>query len=405
MSRKGRGKCVFNDELAKKFPFIRSQNSKSKSDVHCNLCGANFSIEHSGKRDIENHIDSVKHQKAIKAVAATPTVTDLFKPVKSMAALEGVWSYHIVKANQSFASADCASKIFNTCFGLKDFKCARTKAEAIAVNVFAPLAQKMLNDEMAQSRYVTLITDASNHGNVKMVPVLGRFFIPTVGVKVKMMEFTSQKGETAEIINSLLIDTAKKNKIEENVVGFCGDNCPTNFGSCERGGDQNVFYLLKKRYPSLIGIGCGAHKCHNCLKHACDCLPMDIECIVVKIHSYFKTHTVRVEALKTLCDLFEDVEYSKLLGYSNTRFLALGPAVGSILKVFEPLKKYFLERKKCPKILEDFFNDPLSKFWLLFVKDQVNIKILSIKIYSHFPCICIDTFSFHFYFLLGSMLS
>lgn len=367
-----RGKCVFNDELAKKYPFIQKKKDKTSSDVQCNLCRADFSIAYSGKTDIERHITSTKHQKALKSVASSQTLPNLLKPVNtSIASYEGVWSYHVVKANHSFASSDCASKIFRTCFDMKDFHCARTKTEAIVTNVLAPLAQNMLNDEIARCQYVTLTIDASNHGNVKMVPVVARYFIPTLGVRVKMIEFTSQKGEKSETIASLFIDTAKKNKIEEKVEGYCGDNCWTNFGSCQRGGQNNVFYRLKQWRPSIIGIGCGAHKCHNCLKHACNCLPVDIECVVVKIYSWFRIHTVRIEALKTLCDLFEDVEYSQLLGYSSTRFLALGPAVASILNVFEPLKKYFLEQSRCPKILKDLFESPLSKLWLLFVKDQV----------------------------------
>lgn len=125
MARRQRGKCVFNDELARKYPFIKSHKNKTKSDVHCNLCAADFSIEYSGKNDLERHVDSSKHQNAIRAAASTPKLFDLMKPVNSLAAMEGVWSYHIIKSNQSFASTDCASKLFNACFGLKDFRCAR----------------------------------------------------------------------------------------------------------------------------------------------------------------------------------------------------------------------------------------------------------------------------------------
>lgn len=156
------------------------------------------------------------------------------------------------------------------------------------------------------------------------------------------------------------------------MVGFCGDNCPTNFGSRDRHGENNVYYRLKQYMPLLFGIGCCAHFSHNALKHACDCLPIDIECIVVKIYSYFYIHTVRVEALKVICELSE-LEYSQLLGYANTRFLALGPAIGSILKLFEPLKEYFLGLRRCPPIIKSFFESPASKLWLLFVKDQVII--------------------------------
>lgn len=187
-----------------------------------------------------------------------------------------------------------------------------------------------------------------------------------------MIEFSTEKNETSETIAELLTKTTDKNDIANKFVGFCGDNCPTNFISSARGGQNNVFYRLKVKFPLLIGIGCAGHISHNTIKFACDQLPFDIECIVAKIFSHFKIYTVRIEALKSICELFEDVEFSQVLGYANTRFLALAPAVGRILELFDPLKTYFLELDKCPKVLENFFKYPMARLLLLFIKDQVN---------------------------------
>lgn len=374
---RNRGKCVFNSDLAKKYSFIKKDTSKSESDVKCDICRADFNIANKGRASIEQHIASAKHQKAILAVAKSHTVKSMFtKNIDySLVAREGVWAYHLIKSNQSFLSSDCASKVIRNCLDIENFHCARTKCEAITTNVFAPYAEKVLRNELSDRNYICLSTDSSNHGSVKMMPIVVRYFIPTVGIKVKLLEFTSEKGETSEIISSLIIKTAQKNQIINKIVGFCGDNCPTNFGSRDRRGERNVFYRLKQIIPDLFGIGCCAHISHNSLKHACECLPIDIECIVVKIYSYFYIHTVRVESLKTICELSE-TEYSQILGYSNTRFLALGPAISSILKLFEALKEYFLGLRRCPSIIKSFFESPLSKLWLLFVKEQVNLHVI-----------------------------
>lgn len=68
----------------------------------------------------------------------------------------------------------------------------------------------------------------------------------------------------------------------------------------------------------MIGIGCAAHIVHNTIKIAVDCLPIDIESIVVKIYSYFYIYIVRVDNLKDFCK-FINIEYKQLLGYSKTR--------------------------------------------------------------------------------------
>lgn len=51
------------------------------------------------------------------------------------AAMEATWTYHIINGNQSFKSADCATKIFRTCFKMKKFSCSKTKCQAIVLNV------------------------------------------------------------------------------------------------------------------------------------------------------------------------------------------------------------------------------------------------------------------------------
>lgn len=294
-----RGKCIFNSELSKKYPFLKKSNKKNAtdSDVHCDLCNCEFSLANAGKTDIEKHLQTIKHKKALQSVSSSRTMTQFFASSgdKGLAACEGVWAYHVVQSNHSFLSSDCASKLFRQCFKINKFHCGQTRGRAIATNVFAPYARNVLKNDLAKRHYITVSTDASNHGNVKMMPVVVRYFDPTVGVKVKMLEFSSEKGAPSEIIASLIMRAAEKNQITDKIVGFCGDNCATNFGNSARGGQNNVYYRLKQSNPSLIGVGCSAHIVHNAIKHACLLLPVNIENIVVTIYSHFYINTVRVE--------------------------------------------------------------------------------------------------------------
>lgn len=56
-----------------------------------------------------------------------------------------------------------------------------------------------MKKELATVNYVTLATDASNRKSLKMMPVVSRYFIPTVDVFIKLLAYTTQKGETAMI--------------------------------------------------------------------------------------------------------------------------------------------------------------------------------------------------------------
>lgn len=46
-----------------------------------------------------------------------------------------------------------------------------------------------------------------------MMPIIVRYFIPTIGVRVKLMEFSSEKGETSKIIADLVLYQLKKIKL------------------------------------------------------------------------------------------------------------------------------------------------------------------------------------------------
>lgn len=142
-----RGKCIFNDDLAKKYPFLVKVKHKSSSDVKCSLCNGEFSISYAGKSDIEKHLTTAKHQKAEKSKCSTQPLTSFLPRIDyTTASYEGLWAYHVIKANNSFLSTNCTSTLFRECFGLTNFRSARTKTEAIVNNVLAPLSENMLKE-------------------------------------------------------------------------------------------------------------------------------------------------------------------------------------------------------------------------------------------------------------------
>lgn len=136
-----------------------------------------------------------------------PTSKDL-----DIAAAEGVWAYHTIQENHSFRSNDCASKLIQSCFDPK-FICARTKSEAIVVNVLTPTAMKELKDDLDKSNCITILNDASNHGNRKVYAIVVRFFQPYVGVQVKILDLQDQPGETSDIIVNYLNQVLTDNNL------------------------------------------------------------------------------------------------------------------------------------------------------------------------------------------------
>jgi len=131
-----------------------------------------------------------------------------------LAAKEATIAYHTAIHGQSFKSSDCTSKPVSKFFEPK-FSLARTKCEAVIANAIAPMVAADLRQELGKANFVTVTIDASNRKGIKLVPVVVRYFVPDIGVKVKLLGFKSLPGETAEILSNYLVSV-----LEQNLLGF-----------------------------------------------------------------------------------------------------------------------------------------------------------------------------------------
>lgn len=384
----GKRKCVFNENLQKEYPFLKKTNvnqlNLDHSKVQCSLCHGVFSVEHGGKSDIKDHIKSKKHKDAITAKAVSQKVNDYFGNEKmasadaKLAAAEGTLAYHTAYHNHSFRSMDCTSTIVKKMFDQK-FTCARTKAESIVVNVFAPFAMVQIVNELKNAKYVSVLVDGSNHKNIKLIPVMLRYFIPNEGIKTKVIEFSNLPGETSDLISAHILKVLNRYHLTEKIIAFSADNTNTNFGGAARRGTNNVYTKLCGEVKrQVVGVGCAAHILHNSVQTAADCLPIDVECIVSKIYQYFYIYTVRVAKLEDFCK-FVDINYQTILGHSKTRWLSLSPAVERIIAMYDGLKSFFLSEDKCPVILKNFFNNPNGLLLMNWLYCQLELYNTTIK--------------------------
>ncbi|KAL4098108.1 hypothetical protein QTP88_022777 [Uroleucon formosanum] len=377
----GRLESYHNSE----FTFLKKCEEIGK--VFCTVCKAVFSIEHGGRSDIKQHMEKKKHTSALSNASKSDKVTSYFIKQGSagltseglkIAAEEGMFAFHTIVHNHSFRSMVCTTTLIKKLHE-KKFSCARTKCESIILNVLAPFAMNQIIDELKAVNFATIIIDTSNHKNLKIVPILIRYFDPKTGVQIKVLEFTNLKGETSDILSSYIMEILTKHKLSHKIIAFTGDNCNTNFGGAARRGTKNVFTILNNNFKTNIsGIGRAAHILHNAMQTSTDILPIDIECIVNKIFQYFYIYTVRVEALKEFCD-FTNTQYKNVLGSVKTRWLSLQPAVSRIIEMYPVLKLYFDTQDKCPTILKSFFSDSVAIIWFHFIQSQLKVVWDTIK--------------------------
>lgn len=366
----------FTAELEKEFPmFIKSQ---LEGEIECLTCGnSKINIANKGRSAITQHIDSEKHKKNIRSVSKSVPLPQVF-PLKNskesdrISAVEATLAYHTVYHHFSYNSADCSNRLITKLF--EDSKiapkvqCGRTKTQAIVDNVLAPfsleIVQKTLDDEV---KFVGVSTDGSNFGSQKVFPVLVQYFHKEKGIQHKLLDLVTVNNEKSQTITDVILASLTKFQIQDKCNAFGADNTNTNFGSVRRNPGENIFTKLQQAFGRKIaGIGCADHILNNSIHYSFELFTLlDIDSIIFKIHKYFSIYTVRVESLKEFCE-DADVNYRNLLSHSKTRFLSLYPGLERVLKLYEPLKEYFLSLPDPPVVLQAFFENPLSEAILFF---------------------------------------
>ena len=381
-------KCTFTDSMKTKYPGFRP--GRYDWEAECITCGSGtfISVANKGALDLKAHIEKPKHIKNVRGESSSAKVTEYFvspgsKIDESVSAAEGTLAFHSVKHHHSYKSMDCTCKLIKSIIPDSDIaikmSCARTKCEAIVNSVLAPHSIDMVVEAMSNVRYCGVATDGSNHGSVKLFPILIQYFDwKNGGLQSKLIDVHSVSDETAVTISECIKTSLDQHDIFHKCIAFAADNCNTNFGGIRRkAGGNNVFANLQKmknrlNSVALIGIGCPAHVLNNAVHHGADTLDLDIESIILKIYNYFSIYTVRTEQLKEYCD-FVAVEYRQLLYHSKTRWLSLFPGIQRLLQMFPALKSYFLSQEKPPAVIRNFFCNDLSEIYLWHMQSLMSV--------------------------------
>jgi hypothetical protein len=78
---------------------------------------------------------------------------------------------------------------FDKTFFEPKFTCSRTKVEVITKHVISPWAYEEVTEEIKKTSFATVCIDASDHGHVKLLPILIRYVL--VGIDADKTENAS----------------------------------------------------------------------------------------------------------------------------------------------------------------------------------------------------------------------
>ena len=180
-------KCTFTNEMQEKHPCFRK--GRNDYEAECLVCksGTYISVVHKGNGDLNIHLQSEKHRKAVRGAVASTKMTNYFVTAGSkcedeITAAEGTLAFHAVKHHHSFLFMDCTSvllkKIFPDSNVAKKFSSGRTKTERVVTTVLAQYSIDAVLKSFEENdiAYFDVAIDGSNHNELKLFPIIIQYF-------------------------------------------------------------------------------------------------------------------------------------------------------------------------------------------------------------------------------------
>lgn len=392
--------------MSKKEPFVFLQadcdnvfklSPRGKGYALCSLCDISISIESKGKKALVNHCSSKQHLTRRKSregalncsfeskieIEYAREMAEQEKRELQRAMAEGAFVFHSIAHGNSFKSLDCISQIVRAAYD-SQFHCSADKARAICRGVFGKYATDELRAELRMSRFCTICFDCSTFNNQKLLAILVRYYVRgKCGPQIKLLDVVAIGNEKAQTITDILESVMTEYSLWDKVVSICADNTNANFGGMNRNGTGNIFALLKQKMQKdghpprkLYGNGCIPHIINNAIQNAIKkYVPIEIKPILRMLRDHFFSQhgSTRVDLYKTIVSNSgaRRVVLKLPLPVSDTRWLALVPAIERLIECFYDYAMYFDDvrankRFSCKNIATicQFFQNPLSLPWL-----------------------------------------
>ncbi|XP_050297898.1 uncharacterized protein LOC126737174 [Anthonomus grandis grandis] len=353
-SKKAKRLNKYRKEWANTFNWLAKDNQKAR----CKLFKKSFSFIYGGLGDIKRQAEGSKHKKHEIVLKQNKTLQSFLgreevmdSQQEKILASEVANVYHTVKHAHSYNSLYCSSQLLAVMYPDSNIatktRLGRTKASMIAFNVLAPFSVESPLCELSKGVFLEfwnffgISTDASNHRSAKLFPILLRYYVPSEGVKLFLLDYFEDPDESANGIYTNLKTRIQHAGLLLNYIScYSADNANVDFGRL-----HSVYQLLYKENNKVLAVGCPAHMVNNSVKNALAKCRFDVETLILKTFNQFSSQAKRCKELKDFFN-FVDLEYKTILSHVPTRWLSLFPAIERLLNIFPAIKSYFLSQEE-----------------------------------------------------------
>ena len=344
-------------------------SATDETQYYCLFCGENKAP----RLDLlRRHANTPKHKNnEFKFLNVLPPLTDLEKSVEIAAiSLSGLFAVKHLAPHLIESLLPLLKKIFPDSLILQNLHLSRFKMTEIIKKILADTRRKRLREVLQNQEFSIIIDESTDKSTLHSLCVVVRY-VDNVNQKVNeslwdlIDVYDSDKAlASAEQLKAKVMKSFDDQNVpEKNIFGLCSDtcNCMLLVADMMKDDNSNVFYTK-----------CPAHMEQLAAKQAIKILFKDIQQSLTFILNY-----VSGSGKRSKLWFFQQKRLGmkplKIVRPGFTRWISWIASVEYVLYRWYALSEYFRNRcaeencKDTAKILE-FFNDPMKRYYLIFLQ-------------------------------------
>lgn len=221
---------------------------------------------------------------------------------------------------------------------MKGLQLHHTKCTRLLKQVIAPSLMQDLRDDIGNSFFSLIIDESINVSNIHCLGIVIRFYsMKSRSLVDTMYRLVSIEFAKADDLYATLASCLSEDQLDiDHLLGIGCDGANAMVGK-----NHSLSSPLKMKVPDLVVCRCVGHSLHLAASKATDKLPVALEFLVCKSHSWFSCSPKRMRAYYALFEAMAEKAPNKIPGHSETRWLAKLQTVSVILEQREVLALHF----------------------------------------------------------------
>lgn len=347
----------------------------------CKVCNTEILC---GKSELTKHAVGKKHLRNMAAVNSSSSIRSFITPTSTTIKHQNAVKSAEIRLSIFFAEHNVGTHIIDHLTPLlkdifpdskvcQDIQLGRTKCTEMIKNVVGKYETNLLVKDLRDTSFSVLVDETTDISSKKSMCVLVRYVKQSKVVTqlLELVQLNAADCSAVELFNYFKNCFTKYEIPITNIVGVASDGANVMVGK-----NNSFFSHLKTEVPDVILMRCICHSAALVASAGCAELPSSVENLIRSISTYISGSAKRCAILQEIQE-FMQLESTKILSLSTTRWLSRHACIVRILDNWEAIKHFFTlavfedKLKSAEDILSEM-QDMRSKAYLLFLKYALN---------------------------------